>query len=118
MYRVCVLGLILAIIPSCGLYVDNRSEIAQTILYEKDGSFNEAALNGLLLSRFPVGSSSSNLEAFVLSFNGKCSQSSESLNCNIIETGTFCAQQSINIEAKIISGTIQALAAQKKSDYC
>jgi len=123
---VVFIGLFIALIAGFGY--DHREKIAMAIIFSNDDlsrqfpswqASDDKVFSSALLTRFPVNSPSSNLQAFIRLLGGQCTkQKSGNLFCNLPEIGVFCYATSIHIDVQLSNENIVNIKTERHGVGC
>lgn len=92
----------LALLASCdSLRFERSNQELNELLYQSNGSLDNAAATAAMNRRFPAGSKFTDLESLVRSVGGRCGHWRGQIYCEIPTRGTICVENTIALTVRL-----------------
>lgn len=111
---------LLLALTGCSSVLRGVERLSGALMLNEHGYLNIDSYNLILNRRFPDGTPTQDMLAYVKQQEGKCTQQGDGYACSIYYYATLCLVQHINIRFKELAGlkTIYDLNAIAASDGC
>jgi hypothetical protein len=116
-----LLCLAFGLLASCGvLSFDHSAKVSKALLYDANGKPDDAAFTAAMNARFPPGAKSTDVQGFIVSIGGSCSQNTPTqLYCHVSTTGTICVAHLMYFNvATSAAGTVEHIEAKGGIKAC
>src|SRR4051812_12741158 len=100
---------LIAIAGVCGCAFDRSQALASRTLLNEKGLVDKAAYAAAMSAKFPVGSATAPLKAYVAESAGECHPREQALWCEIAYRGGICYAAMVGLSVVEHDGTIQSM---------